>query len=733
MTTSYQPEQVERDVELSAEADAVAFRFQTTRREFVQVLGAGVILAVYASAFGQEGEGTPARGRAGGRGGRGGGIGGQAPANLFARLHLGKDGVITVLCGKVECGQGARAEITQAAAEELGVAPAQVAVLLADTALTPNDGPTVGSGTTPRTIPSIRQAAAAAKDLLVGLACRQWGITPEEVAVHDGRVQHAASGRSLTYVDLANGQNLEDLFKQAQVARTVALVRVGDWRILGRPAMRPNAQDVVTGRHLYPSDVQRPGMMFGKVLRPASYNATLEKLDAADAKAIKGVTVIQDGEFVGLVAETTAAAKAAVEALALGARWKSPPHPSSSELADYLVKNARNVPPNRFSPAGGGAAGGKQVEARYFIPYVQHAPMEPRAAVAEWSDDGKLTVWTASQNPFAVRSELANAFRMPQENVRVIIPDFGGAFGGKHTGECAVEAARLAKGAGKPVSLRWSREEEFTWAYFRPAGIMQCQASLDANGRIDSWYFININSGPSAVQTPYAVPNNLCQTVNSQPPLRHGSYRGLAATANAWARECFMDELAQAAGKDPLEFRLAHLQDARLRDVLQAAATRFDWTGRVAKAGKNTGIGVACATEKGSYVATAAQVTMDRDAGSFRIDQLVEVFECGKILNPAGLLSQVQGAVLQGLGPVLREEMIFEGGRMQNASFAEYKVPRFADLPPLEVQLLDKPELASAGAGETPLITVAPAITNALSRVAGVRLRELPLLMPEKG
>ncbi|HVT82314.1 MAG TPA: molybdopterin cofactor-binding domain-containing protein, partial [Phycisphaerae bacterium] len=243
----------------------------------------------------------------------------------------------------------------------------------------------------------------------------------------------------------------------------------------------------------------------------------------------------------------------------------------------------------------------------------------------------------------------------------------------------------------------------------------------------------NVHSGPSAVQTPYAIPNNQCQNVNlaaNTQPLRVGSYRGLAATANAWARECFMDELADAAGVEPLKFRQNHLEDARLRAVLETVAERFDWAGRWAKKSATRSVGIACATEKGGYVATAAEVTVDKESSYFKIEQLHHVYECGKVLNPHGLMSQVHGAVIQGLGPLLREEMIFEEGHLQNGSFADYKVPRFADLPPLEVFLLDRPDLDPAGAGETPLITLAPAVTNAVSRALGTRIRSLPIKIP---
>lgn len=726
MTTSYTSEQQNLDLQLSSQADPITYDFLPSRREVLQVLGAGILLTATASAWAQ---GAPTANRAGrgGAGRGGGGIAGTPPANIRARLHIARDGAITVLCGKVECGQGVRTEVIQAAAEELRVSPSRISVILADTDLVPNDGATVGSRSTPATIPLVRQAAAAARDLLAGLAAKHLAVPPAEIEIKDGRAIHGPSRNEKSYADLAAVEDIGGLFAAAPVPREVTLAAIPQWQILGTSLLRPTARDLVTGKHQYPSDLVRPGMVYGKVLRAPRYRSRFSNPNLEAARALPGVTVVHDGDFIGVTAPTSAQAQKALDAISV--QWTSDPHPNSSTLPDHLVRNAA-PPSNPFGAELSTAA--KTLQQSYFIPYIQHVPMEPRAAVAQW-DDGKLTVWTATQQPFGIRRSIATAMRLPEDNVRVIVPDFGGGFGGKHTDECAVEAARLARAANKPVLLRWTREEEFTWAYFRPAGVMQCAASLDAAGRISSWYFININSGPSAVQTPYNIPRNLCQSVNSQPPLRHGSYRALAAAANAWARECFMDELAAAAALDPLEFRMTHLRGAepRVRDVLAEVAKRFDWSGRKSRKPDNVGIGIACATEKGSYTATAAQVSVDRAQGTWKIDHLAHVFECGKVLNPYYCTQQVEGAIIQGLGPVLREQMEFEGGRIQNGTFTSYQVPRFSDVPPMDVFLLDRPDLPSAGSGETPLITVAPAITNALSQAYGQRFRELPLRLPD--
>jgi isoquinoline 1-oxidoreductase len=392
-----------------------------------------------------------------------------------------------------------------------------------------------------------------------------------------------------------------------------------------------------------------------------------------------------------------------------------------------LRERAQGVPKNSFADEL--AAAKKTLRATYQAAYIQHAPMETRAAVAEWKD-GKLTVWTGTQNPFGHHGELTRVFRLSEDQVRVIVPDTGGGFGGKHTGEVSVETARLAKAAGKPVSLKWTREEEFTWAAFRPAAVMDAEATLDEKGTLTSWHFININAGGSAVDSPYRTGKKLARAVNSQPPLRHGSYRALASTANNFARECFMDELAVAAGADPLEFRLAHLESGRLRDVLVEAAKRFNWSERVKEKKKNVGIGLACGTEKGSYVAACVEVEIEPDKKRIVPRHVCEVFECGAIINPSNLRAQIDGAIIMGLGPALREEMIFEKGHMKNAAFSQYEVPRFKDVPELDIHALNRPDLASAGAGETPIIAVAPAIGNAVFQATGVRLRAMPMRLP---
>lgn len=686
------------------------YHFEVSRRQFVQVLGAGLVISVAVpSLFAQ----------------RFGGRGGERSASLAQRLHIGADGNVTVLTSKVEAGQGSRTQLSQAAAEELHLPLERLRLIMGDTA-GPDDGGTAGSRTTPSSVPAIRKACAAARQLMVDTAATAFSVEAKGLSVRDGKVEGLPSDKSFSYADLASNG---DVLKR-DVAPGVIVAEVAQWRVLGTPVPRVGAVEIVTGAQKFPSDTSRPGMIYGKVLRRPSYGAQLTEIDLAAARTLPGVTVVQDGDFVGVAAPTSFAAEAALDAAAKTAKWKSAEHPSSDDLYAHLRSkaSARGRPDKRGTPEEAFKTAGKVLRETYQIAYIQHVPMEPRAAVAEWSGD-QLTVWTGSQQPSGVRSSLASALRVPQERVRVIVPDMGGGFGGKHSGEVAIEAARLAQAAKKPVSVRWSREDEFTWAYFRPAGVIDVAGGLDDAGKLVAWEHVNFNSGPSAIGTPYQVPNTATEFKSCDQPLRSGSYRALASTANTFARESFMDELAASAGADPLEFRLRHLTNDRLRAVLTAAAERFGWKSawKQNSSRQSTGVGLACGIEKGSYVACCARIEMNERDGTFKVVKVVEAFECGAIQNPANLKAQVEGCIIMGLGGALTEEMKFKDGRMLNARFSRYRVPRFKDVPEIETVLLNRADLVSAGAGETPIIGIAPAIGNALFNAVQARIRSMPL------
>lgn len=685
-----------------------------TRRQFCQALGAGVLVLLLRDVRAVQESGGGRRAEAP-----------SMPREISAWLHIADDGRVTVYTGKVEVGQNIRTSLTQVVAEELRVPPERIHLVMGDTDLTPFDMGTFGSRTTPVMAAHLRRVAAATRELLLDLAAEQWQVARATLQIEAGVVRHAATGRSLDIGRLVRGQRLTRAIPQE-----VPLTPPQQWRIMGTSVPKVNGRAFVTGEHRYTSDLKLPGMLYGKVLRPPAFGARLVSVDTRDAEAMPGVVVVREGDFVGVAAPSTEHAARALAAIR--AEWKTTPQPSSREIFTYLKAHEVEAQgwEGRSRYVVGSISEGLQIAERrfeqtYTVAYIAHAPLEPRAAVAEWKD-GRLTVWTGTQRPFGVRSELARAFGVPEDHVRVIVPDTGSGYGGKHTGEAALEAARLAKAAGRPVKVVWTREEEFTWAYFRPAGVIEVRSGVKTDGTITAWEFHNYNSGAAAIRPPYAIPNQWIEFHPTRSPLRQGSYRALAATANHFARETAMDELAHLVGMDPLEFRLKNLKDERLRAVLEAAAHRFGW-GRT-KAAPDRGVGLAAGFEKGGYVATCAEIAVDRATGEVKVLRVVTAFECGAILNPDHLTNQIEGAIVMGLGGALFEAIEFEDGKILNPRFSRYRVPRFSDLPQIDVVLLDRRDLPSAGAGETPIVGIAPAIGNAIFHATGMRLRSLPLV-----
>ena len=689
------------------------YHFAMPRRDFFKLMGGGILVICFADdpLLAQE------SGRS--RGGREGSV----PQEMAAWLHIGENGQVTVCTGKVEVGQNIRTSLTQAVAEELHVVSASIQLVMGDTDRTPFDMGTFGSMTTPRMNPQLRRVAATAREALIDLAAEAWKVDRTKLVAAQGSVTDPDSRRTASYADLTKGH---------EITRTIPadapLTPAAQWKSMGESLPKIDGRNIVTGRHRYPSDIKLPGMLHGKVLRPPAFGGTLTSLDAREAEAMPGVTVVHDGNFVGVTAPTVRLAERAVAAL--HAEWQSTLQPSSEELYDYLKKNAEGGESRGGHTAGtmekGLAEANLRLEQTYTVAYIAHVPLEPRAAVAAWRD-GKLSVWTGTQRPFGVRGELAQAFRLPEDQVRVQMPDAGAGYGGKHTGEAAVEAARLAQSTPHPVKLVWTREEEFTWAYFRPAGVIEVTGGVETDGLITAWEFHNYNSGSAAIATPYEIPNQRVEFHTTKSPLRQGSYRSLAATANHFARESFMDELANLSKMDPLAFRLKNLKDARLSAVLEAAAAKFGWGKSKPLAGH--GFGIAAGTDKGGYVATCAEVTVDPVTGQVRVVRLVTAFDCGAVVNPDQLRNQIQGANVMGLGGALFEAIKFEKGRILNPRLSSYRVPRFSDVPTIaEIVLIDRKDVPSAGAGETPIVGVAPAVGNAIFAATGKRLRSLPMV-----
>jgi len=609
-----------------------------------------------------------------------------------AWLHVDIANRVTAFTGKVDVGQGTRRALRILVAEELGIALPNVRLVMGDTDLCPFDVGTFGSMSMPTAAIDVRRAAAGAREALrEGLELRPDACRVEVVGVDQ------------------------------------VLSPARDWRIAGH-ALAQGDPAAVTGARRFASDVSRPGMCHGQALRPPRLGARLRAVDAAAARSLPGVTVLIGGDFVGAVAATPAAASAAIDAI--HAEYDLDEGIAEEHLESYLRTHPVSIEGwgGEYTHDQGDVdrelpVAAVRVSRTYKAAFIAHAPLETRVALAEW-DAGRLTVWTGTQQPFSVRRALAEALDLNEGDVRVVVPSTGTAFGGKHEPDTAIAAARLSRAAGAPVRLRWTREEEFTWAYFRPAAIIDATASATSDGQLTAWEFVNVNAGRAAINVPYDIPNQRLRFQPSDSPLRQGAYRALAATVNNFARESLIDEVAYELRVDPLELRLRHISDERLARVLRVAADHVAWDDPPSDTG--CGIGIAAGFEKGGRVATSMVIRID-DRG-LELLRVVTAFECGAIVDPDNLTNQIEGATIMGLGGALFEAVHFDQGRILNPRFTQYRLPRFVDVPPVEVVLLDRPDLPSAGGGETPIIAVAPALGNAIFNATGRRIRSLPLL-----
>ena len=637
--------------------------------------------------------------------------GARPPKEVAAWLHVAADGSVTAFTGKVELGQNIRTSLAQAVADELRVPFESVRMVMGDTAQVPFDIGTFASLSTSANMPLLRRAAATAREALVDLAAGRWKVDRAGLVAAGGQVTHRPSGRSIGYGELTRGQEL-----LKTVADPAPVTPPDHWTIAGRSVAKADGRSFVTGRHRYAADIKRPGLWHGKVLRAPGQGATLTAVDTSAAEAMPGVVVIR-GDMIGVAAADEATAVRALKAIK--ATWKpAPPTCSDANLTGYLEAHASGRRSGWKKEKAD--VGEVRVERTYTAAFIAHVPLEPRCAVASWEGD-RLTVWSSTQRPFGARTELARVFGLRDDQVRVLVPDVGSGYGGKHSPEADIEAARLAKAARHPVRVAWTREEEFAWSYFRPAGLVEAAATAHRDGTLTSWEFHTYNAGPPGMNSPYDVADPVVAFHPCEAPLRQGAYRALASTFNHFSRESLINELAHEVNMDPLAFRLKNTKDERLKAVLQAAAQRFGWS-----LPSKLGFGIAGGHDKGSCIATCAEVVVD-PAGQVKVRRLVAAFEPGAVVNPDHLTNQVQGALMMGLGGALFEAIRFENGVLKNGRLSRYRVPRFADLPKIEVVLLDRRDITPAGAGEIPIVAVAPAIAAAIFDATGQRLTAMPL------
>jgi len=687
------------------------------RREFLRRFGGGIVIFV------SLGEWLTAQ-----ETGRQRGPGRGLPADFNAFLRIGEDGRVTCFTGKIEMGQGPITSLPQMLAEELETPLDSVDMLMGDTDLCPWDMGTFGSMTTRFFGPPLRAAAAEAKAVLLELAAEALRVPQAQLVAKDGVIADQQNQtHRITYSQLAKGQKIARHLKGKAPLKEVA-----QFTVVGKPVLRRDAREKVTGKAQYAGDLRLPGMLYARILRPPAHGARLKTADTAPAKEIAGVQVVQEGDLVAVLHELPDVAESALAKVK--AEFDVPqPNVDDKTIFDHLLRVA---PAANVVAQGGDLEDGKKlsrktIEQTYLNSYVAHAAMETHTALAR-IDGEKATVWASTQNPFGAQGEIAQALGFPVQNVRVITPFVGGGFGGKTRNTQAVEAARLAKAVGKPVQVAWSREEEFFYDTFRPAAIVKINAGLEASGKIAFWDYAVFYAGERGSQQFYAIPHHRTAAHGSgwtgpagSHPFATGPWRAPANNTNTFARESQIDILAAAADMDPVEFRLKNLSDPRMIRVLKAAAERFGWT--PAKAPSKRGHGVACGIDAGTYVATMVETQVDASNGTVQVKRVVCAQEMGLVINPEGARIQMEGCTTMGLGYALTEEVHFSGGKISDTNFDSYEIPRFSWLPHIETVLVEAKDTPPQGGGEPAIIVMGAVVANAIYDATGGRLFRLPM------
>jgi nicotinate dehydrogenase subunit B len=650
------------------------------------------------------------------------------PTDFNAYMRIGGDGRVTCFVGKVELGQGAMTSLAQLLAEELDVAYDSVDMVMGDTDLCPWDVGTFGSLNIWQFGPVLRGAGAEARAVLLEMAAEQLQSPVDRLQVKAGVVTDStAPAKRVTYAQLVQGKRIERHLKNVPAKPVTAFT------ISGQSPRRKDALDKVTGKGKYAGDVSIPGMLHARILRPPAHGAALKEVDTSAAEKVAGARVVRDGELIAVLHERRDLADRALDLIK--AQFV-PPKPSTDDktIFDHLVKTG---PPLRMVGQSGNLAEGEKliatpVDATYLNSYVAHAPIETHSAIAT-IENGKATLYVGTQAPFSVKPAVAQALGFNQQNVRIVTTYVGGGFGGKSGAPQAVEAARLAKLTGKPIRVVWSRDEEFFYDTFRPAAVIKIHSGLTRDGKIALWDYIVYGAGNREAAQFYDVANQRTQSsgewMGGNPPDMHpfavGPWRAPSVNSNTFGRESHIDLLANKAGVDPLEFRLSHLSEPRMRRVLETAARQFGW--KPARIPSGRGVGVACGKYSGTVVATMAEVAVDRKTGRVQVKRVVCAMDEGVVVNPDGTRQQMEGCITMGLGYALTEETRFKDGVVLDKNFDTYELPRFSWLPKIETILINNPGLAAQSCGEPPIITMGAVVANAIFDAVGARLYQLPM------
>ncbi|MGA9884841.1 MAG: molybdopterin cofactor-binding domain-containing protein [Candidatus Acidiferrales bacterium] len=708
----------------------------------------------------------------------------RSPRWLDAWLRVEKDGTIRIFTGKVEIGMGVETGFAQIVAEELDLLPASVSFVMGDTSLTPDQGGVGGSTSIALGAQPLRNVAATARSLLLQIASQRLGVPADQLQVTRGIVSaKAGDSKSVSYGELAGGTDLNDIMKVTGRGFGLNVVGRGkpkdpsSYTIVGKPVPRVDIAPKILGQWQYVTDVRVPGMLHGRVVRPASAGADLVSVDDKSAKLIRGcVQTVVDGNFVGVVAESEWAAIRAARALKVTWSKPEPAFPEQSHLYEHMRSVAPKASKDTLKTGDADtviASAAKKVEASYEWPFQSHATMGPGCAIADVHLDGLSTVWCGGQKPHALQQGFAQLLKVPAEKVRVIWVEDAGSYGRPGFEDTAADAVLLSRVAGKPVRVQWMREGMTAWGTKGPAVICDMAAGLDGAGEVKALRFsTRAFSGGDVMFLPATAGNFLaaqltgipntsgidefaqwgteCVAYNfanvhadahvvpaflaSSSPMRTTHLRDPEGPATTFAAESFVDELAAAAGADPMQFRMKYLNDARLQAALIRAGEAFGWDLRPSpkKQGSaseiDTGRGVAVALRGGTRVVTVAEVEVNRRTGEVRVKRMVCAHDCGLIVNPQALRGTIAANLVQSLSRTLKEEVTFDANRVTSTDWYSYPVARASDVPEqVEIVLIDHPEIEPSGAGEPSSRPTAAAIANAIYDATGARVRQAPL------
>ena len=697
----------------------------------------------------------------------------QNTPSLDSWIRVNIDGTITVFTGKVELGQGLRTSLAMIAAEELDVSLDHIRIVMADTAQTPNEGSTTSSVSLENSGSAIRCAAAEARHIMLRMAAEKLDSTVEKLTVSDGVVVDGETGETATYWELMGGKKFN-----RDVTRIGRLKNPDDYSIVGSDVKRRDLLAKVTGGGIYVHDLELPRMAHGRIVRPPNYSARLISAGEDEVRAMPGILrLIRDGSFLAVVAEREEQAVVAAEVLEKSARWESGATlPPQEKLKEYMLESGDQASllidglpvEDAIPPIKAPEEAARTLTATYFRPYHMHASIGPSAAVAQMVD-GEYTVWTHSQGVYPLRDGIAIVLGIPIDDIRIIHMDGPGCYGHNGADDVALDAALLARALpGRPVSLKWTRSDENQWEPYGPAAVFQLQASLDGDGSVIDWnhdvWGYTYSGRPKAaagvsgllaawhlsesLPNPEPVPStgrHVGIYRNADPlyafprrrivkhflpdsPLRTSALRGLGSYANVFAAESFMDELAHAAGVDPLEFRLRHLTDERAKTVLKAAADTAGWRVKGESAVPDQGRGIAFAKYKNlqSYTAVVVDLKVDRSTGRISLLGAVVAADAGLIVNPDAVTSQLEGIFIQSASWTLKEEVNFDSRGITSENWQSYPILRFRDTVKIETVLLNRPHEPSVGVGEAGQGPVPAAIGNAVFDAVGIRLRDIP-------